>query len=78
MENIRATYPLQLVHLDYMTTEMMEGGKDVHILIITDHFMRYAQALATSSQTAKCTAQVVQDEFIVHYSLPECIISDQG
>ena len=61
MENIIATYPLHLVDLDYLTIEMTEVGKDVHILIITDHFTRYAQALVTSSQTAKCTAQVLRD-----------------
>ena len=78
MENIQATYPLQIVHLDYLTTEMTEGGKDVHMIIITDHFMRYAQTLLTSSQTAKCTEQTVWDQFIFHYGLPECIIFDQG
>ena len=59
MENIQATYPLLLVHLEYLSIEMTEGGKDVHILIIKDHFMIYAQALVTSSQTAKCTAKVL-------------------
>ena len=78
MENIQATYPLQLVHLKFLTIELTEGGKDVHILIITDDFMRYAQPLVTSSQTAKCTIQVLWDWFIVYYGLPECIISDQG
>ena len=29
MENIQAIYPLQLVHLDYLTIEMTERGKDV-------------------------------------------------
>ena len=47
IENIQATYPLQLVHLDYMTIELTEGSGDVHILIITYHFRRYAQALVT-------------------------------
>ena len=56
MENIQATYPLQLVHLDYLTVEVTEGGKDDHVIIITDHFMWYTQAQVTSSQTAKCTA----------------------
>ena len=41
MENIQATYPLQLVHLDYLTIETTKRGKDIHVLIITDHFMRY-------------------------------------
>ena len=42
MESIQTIHPLQLVHLDYLTTEATEGGKEDHLLIITDHFMRYA------------------------------------
>ena len=38
MENVSATYPMELVHMDYLTIEANEGGKDVHILVITDHF----------------------------------------
>ena len=78
MENIQATNPLQLVHLDYLTIRVTEGGKDAHIIIITNHSMKYAQALVTSSQTAKCTAQALRGQFIVPYGLPESKISDQG
>ena len=53
MDKIDATYPMELVHMDYLTIEANEGGKDVHILVITDHFTHYAQAIITSSQTAK-------------------------
>ena len=75
MENIDATYPMELVHMDYLVIEANEGGKDVHILVITDHFMQYAQVIVTSSQTAKCTAQNLWDKFIVHYGLPENIFN---
>ena len=34
--------------MDYLTIEANEGGKDVHILVITDHFTCYAQAIVTS------------------------------
>ena len=78
MENVNATYSVELVHMDYLTIEAMEGGKDVHILVTTDHFTRYAQAIVTSSQTAKSTAQNLWDKFIVHYGLPEMILTDQG
>ena len=78
MENVDATYPLELVHMDYLTIEATEGGKDIHILVITDHFSRYAQAIVTSLQTAKCTTQNLWDKFIVHYGLPEKILTDQG
>ena len=64
--------------MDYLTIEANEGNTDVHILVITDHFTRCAQATVTSSQTAKCTAQNLQDKFIVHYGLPEKILTSQG
>ena len=38
MENVNATYPMELVHMDYLTIEATEGGKDVHISVITNHF----------------------------------------
>ena len=38
MENIDATYLTELIHMDNLTIEANEGGKDVHILVITDHF----------------------------------------
>ena len=38
MENVDATYPMELVHTDYLTIEANEGGKDVYIFVITDHF----------------------------------------
>ena len=78
MENVDATYPMELVHMDYLTIEATERGKDIHILVITDHFTRYAQAIVTSSQTAKCMAQNLWDKFIVLYGLPEKILADWG
>ena len=38
MESIDAIYPMELVHMDYLTIVVNEGGKDVHILVITDQF----------------------------------------
>ena len=42
MENVNATYSMELVHMDYLTIEATKGGKDVYILVVTDHFTRYA------------------------------------
>ena len=36
---ILATYPLELVHMDFLTIENPKTGKDVNVLVITDHFM---------------------------------------
>ena len=78
MVNVDATYHMELVHMDYLTIEANECAEDVHILVITDHFTWYAQGIFTSLQTVKCTAQNLWDKFIVHYGLPEKILTDQG
>ena len=49
--------------MDYLTIKANEGGKYVHILVITDHFTRYAQAICyklTDSHVyhSKCMGQV--------------------
>ena len=77
-ENIDAIYLMELVHIDYLTIESNEGGRDVHILVITNHCTGYAQAMVTSLQTAKCTGQNLWDKFIVDYELPKEILTDQG
>ena len=38
MENVEATYPMALVHMDYLMIEANEGGRDIYILVITNHF----------------------------------------
>ena len=72
-----ATHPLELVHLDYLCLEPGKGLEE-NVLVITDHFTRYAQAYVTRTQTAQMTARTLWDKFIVHYGLPKKIITDQG
>ena len=47
-------------------------------MVITDHFTRYTQAYVTRTQTVQITARTLWDKFIVHYGLPEKILSEQG
>ena len=49
---ITTAHPLELVHMDYLAIESGKTGKDVNILVVTDHFIHYAQAFVTPSQTA--------------------------
>jgi hypothetical protein len=74
---IQTSQPLELVCMDYLTLEMSKGGYQ-NILVITDHYTRYAQAIPTKNQNAKTTAEVLLNEFIVHYGFPKRLHSDQG
>ncbi|MEE8207366.1 MAG: RNase H-like domain-containing protein, partial [Nitrosomonadaceae bacterium] len=77
MEIIHVTQPLELVHMDFLKIEPSKGNVD-NVLVITDHFTRYAQAYPSKTQTAQATAKLLWDNFIVHYGFPEKFISDQG
>ena len=75
--NIVTIQPMELVCIDFLTFERSKGGFE-KILVITDHFTRYAQAFPTRNELAKTTAKVLFGNFIVHYGFPARIHSDQG
>ncbi|XP_068078506.1 heat shock 70 kDa protein 12B isoform X1 [Danio rerio] len=75
--NIRTTRPLELLCMDFLSLEPdRRNFKD--ILVITDHFTKYAVAVPTVNQKARTVAQALWDNFIVHYGFPERLHSDQG
>ena len=77
LQPILVSQPLELVHLDYLTLEPSKGNIE-NVLVITDHFTRYALAYASKTQTAQTAARILWDNFIYHYGFPEQFISDQG
>ena len=79
IEQTEAQYPLEMVHVDFL----MVGGKkdprkDINVLVVTDHFTRYAQAYITTSQTAVTVARVLFIQFFTQYGWPTKLITDQG
>ena len=77
LQPILVSQPLELVHLDNLTLEPSKGNIE-NVLVMTDHFTRYALAYASKTQTAQATARILWDNFICHYGFPEQFISDQG
>ena len=77
MEWIEKSYPLELVHLDFLTIrqkgtdEYGNKKKPVNILVATDHFTRFFQAYVTSNQTAMTVAKTLWEKFITQYGWPE-------
>lgn len=49
-----------------------------NVLVVTDHYTRYAQAFATKDQRASTVAKVLWEQYFVHYGLPKRVHSDQG
>ncbi len=77
MVNIKTTRPLELVYMDFLSLEPDKSNtKD--ILVITDHFTKYAVAVPTRNQKAQTVARCLWENFLVHYGFPERLHSDQG
>ena len=75
--NISSSAPMELVCIDYLSLERSKGGFE-NILVITDHFSRYAQAIPTRNQTAQTTARVLFENFFLHYGFPAKLHSDKA
>jgi len=75
--SITTSQPLELVCIDFLSLESSSGGYQ-NVLVITDHFTRYAQAIPTRNQTARTTAEALFNSFITHYGFPKRLHADQG
>ena len=79
---IRVYALLELVHLDYTSIEStMELNKPPvvkNVLVMTDHFTRYALAVVTKDQMAKTVVKVFYECFIVVFGVPTNLLSDRG
>ena len=78
MKPIFCTYPVELVHIDFLTIGCPESDQQVNLMIVTDHFTRYAQVYITPNQTAPVVAKTLLEQFLTHYGWPTKILTDQG
>ena len=56
--NIKVSSPLELVCIDFLSLEP-DSGDIRNILVITDHYTKYAMAFPTKDQTAKTVAAIL-------------------
>ncbi|KAK0134216.1 Retrovirus-related Pol polyprotein from transposon 412 [Merluccius polli] len=70
MQNILTTYPLELVCMDFLSIE--PDSRDTrNVLVITDHFMKFAIAIPTRDQKATTAAKALWENLIAPYAGPD-------
>lgn len=75
--NINTTRPIELLCMDFLSPEPDKSGTQ-DILVITDHFTKFAVAVPTPNQKARTVAKCLWENFMVPYGIPEKLHSDQG
>ena len=63
--------------MDVLKLEPDRSGYQ-YILVITDHFSRYAQAVPTRDKSSRTVAKVLWEQYFLHYGIPKRLHSDQG
>ena len=75
----QATRPFQIIGIDFLgPIKPCSSSGNSHIMVMTDYFSKWAEAVALPNQTAAVTADCLYSTIIQRHGPPEVIITDQG
>ena len=77
MCHLQSSGPMDLVCIDFLSLEPDSSGYE-NVLVITDHYTRYAQAYVTRNQKSETVAKVLWENVFMHNGFPRRLASDQG
>ena len=77
MGHLLAARPNQVLAIDFTLLEPSQDGKE-NVLVMTDVFSKFTQAVATRDQRASTVAGILVTEWFYKFGVPARLHSDQG
>lgn len=77
IENFLASRPFDVVAIDYTKLEPSSDGRE-NVLVMTDIYSKFTQAVVTRDQKATTVAKVLFKNWFLNFGIPGRIHSDQG
>uniref|UniRef100_H3ABA9 ribonuclease H n=1 Tax=Latimeria chalumnae TaxID=7897 RepID=H3ABA9_LATCH len=73
LSTIKMTYPFEMVSIDFLHLQGYE-----YILVVMDHYTRFAQTYTTTNKSAKTVADKIFNDFALKFGFPSKIHHDMG
>ena len=77
MGSLIAKEPLEVLAMDFTVLESSSNGYE-NVLVLTDAFTKYTQAIPTKDQRATTVAKALVQNWFVRFGVPKRLHSDQG
>ena len=78
MQPMQVGYPMERIATDILEEFLVTGKGNRYILVVSDYFYKWSEAIPMPNMEAKTVAKLVVEEVICRFGFPVSIHSDQS